>query len=56
MRFWTNTVGLPNSLLVLVPFFYFFVFMVLSALINRILKLAGRRKIKIIKIKKSPKG
>ena len=50
MRFWTNTVGLPNRLLVLVPFFYFFVFAVLAAIINRILKLAGRRK--IIKIKK----
>ena len=44
MRFWTNTVGLPNRLLVLVPFFYFFVFSVLAAIINRILKLAGRRK------------
>ena len=52
MRFWTNTVGLPNRLLVLVPFFYFFVFSVLAAIINRILKLAGRRK--IIKIKKIP--
>ena len=48
MRFWTNTVGLRNSLLVLVPFFYFFVFAVLAAIINRILKLAGRRKIKKI--------
>lgn len=48
MRFWTNTVGLPNRLLVLVPFFYFFVFAVLAVIINRILKLAGRRKIKII--------
>lgn len=45
MRFWTNTVGLPNRLLVLVPFFYFSVFAVLAAIINRILKLAGRRKI-----------
>lgn len=44
MRFWTNIVGLPNRLLVLVPFFYFFVFSVLAAIINRILKLAGRRK------------
>lgn len=46
MRFWTNTVGLPDRLLVLVPFFYFFVFAVLAAIINRILRLAGRRKIK----------
>ena len=38
MRFWTNTVGLPNSLLVLVPFFYFFVFAVLAAVIRQ----AGR--------------
>ena len=38
MRFWTNTVGLPDRLLVLVPFFYFFVFAVLAAVIRQ----AGR--------------
>ena len=38
MRFWTNTVGLPNRLLVLVPFFYFFVFAVLAVIVRQ----AGR--------------
>ena len=38
MRFWTNTIGLPNRLLVLVPFFYFFVFAVLAVIVRQ----AGR--------------
>ena len=38
MSFWTGTVGLKDSLTVIVPFIYFVLFVVLSCLVNKILK------------------
>lgn len=38
MSFWTGTVGLKDSLTVIVPFIYFVMFAVLSCLVNKILK------------------